>query len=243
MEWREEGIVLGVRRQGETSAVAEIMTRDRGRHLGLVRGGRSRKLQPVLQPGNQVEATWRARLDEHLGFMTVEPVQLRAAHLMESAIGLHGIQLLAAHIRLLPERDPHPRLYDAIQTIVSHLATPLLAGALILRFEVMLLEDLGFGLDLECCAASGRRDDLVYVSPKAGRAVSREAGEPWKDRLLPLPGFLIGAHETLSGDSLVDGFRMTRFFLARHVWEPRAIDEPVSRNGTLGAIERGLLVG
>ena len=243
MEWREEGIVLGVRRQGETSAVAEIMTRDRGRHLGLVRGGRSRKLQPVLQPGNQVEATWRARLDEHLGFMTVEPVQLRAAHLMESAIGLHGIQLLAAHIRLLPERDPHPRLYDAIQTIVSHLATPLLAGALILRFEVMLLEDLGFGLDLECCAASGRRDDLVYVSPKSGRAVSREAGEPWKDRLLPLPGFLIGADETLSGDSLADGFRMTRFFLARHVWEPRAIDEPVSRNGTLGAIERGLLVG
>ncbi|WP_062222616.1 DNA repair protein RecO [Aureimonas sp. D3] len=240
MEWREEGIVLGVRRQGETSAVAEIMTRDRGRHLGLVRGGRSRKLQPVLQPGNQVEATWRARLDEHLGFMTVEPVQLRAAHLMESAIGLHGIQLLAAHIRLLPERDPHPRLYDAIQTIVSHLGAPLLAGALMLRFEVMLLEDLGFGLDLEQCAASGRRDDLVYVSPKSGRAVSREAGEPWKDRLLPLPGFLVGADETLDGDGLIEGFRMTRFFLARHVWEPRAIDEPVSRNGTLGAIERGL---
>ena len=240
MEWREEGIVLGVRRQGETSAVAEIMTRARGRHLGLVRGGRSRKLQPVLQPGNQVEATWRARLDEHLGFMTVEPVQLRAAHLMESAIGLHGIQLLAAHIRLLPERDAHPRLYDAIQTIVAHLEEPLLAGALILRFEVMLLEDLGFGLDLETCAASGRRDDLVYVSPKSGRAVSREAGEPWKDRLLPLPGFLVGADETLDGDSLIQGFRMTRFFLARHVWEPRAIDEPVSRNG---AIERGLAAG
>ena len=163
MEWREEGIVLGVRRQGETSAVAEVMTRERGRHLGLVRGGRSRRLQPVLQPGNQVEATWRARLDEHLGFMTVEPVQLRAARLMESAVGLHGIQLLAAHIRLLPERDPHPRLYDAIQTIVAHLEEPLLAGALILRVEVMLLEDLGFGLGLDTCAASGRRDDLVYV--------------------------------------------------------------------------------
>ncbi len=239
MEWREEGIVLGVRRQGETSAVAEVMTRERGRHLGLVRGGRSRRLQPVLQPGNQVEATWRARLDEHLGFMTVEPVQLRAARLMESAVGLHGIQLLAAHIRLLPERDPHPRLYDAIQTIVAHLEEPLLAGALILRFEVMLLEDLGFGLDLETCAASGRRDDLVYVSPKSGRAVSREAGEPWKDRLLPLPGFLAGGADAPDATGLTQGFRMTRFFLARHVWEPRALEEPVSRSGALGAIGRG----
>ncbi|WP_427022942.1 DNA repair protein RecO [Aureimonas ureilytica] len=239
MEWREEGIVLGVRRQGETSAVAEVMTRERGRHLGLVRGGRSRRLQPVLQPGNQVEATWRARLDEHLGFMTVEPVQLRAARLMESAVGLHGIQLLAAHIRLLPERDPHPRLYDAIQTIVAHLEEPLLAGALILRFEVMLLEDLGFGLDLETCAASGRRDDLVYVSPKSGRAVSREAGEPWKDRLLPLPPFLAGEAEAPSAATLHQGFRMTRFFLARHVWEPRALEEPVSRGGALAAIGKG----
>ncbi|WP_062115951.1 DNA repair protein RecO [Aureimonas sp. AU40] len=239
MEWREEGIVLGVRRHGETSAVAEVMTRERGRHLGLVRGGRSRKLQPVLQPGNQIEATWRARLDEHLGFMTIEPVLLRAARLMESAVGLHGIQLLAAHIRLLPERDPHPRLYDAIQTIVAHLENPLLAGALILRFEVMLLEDLGFGLDLETCAASGRRDELVYVSPKSGRAVSREAGEPWKDRLLPLPAFLAGEAEAPDRTGLAQGFRMTRFFLARHVWEPRALEEPTSRTGALGAIERG----
>ena len=238
MEWREEGIVLGVRRHGETSAVAEVMTRERGRHMGLVRGGRSRRLQPVLQPGNQIEATWRARLDEHLGFMTIEPVHLRAAQLMESAIGLHGIQLLAAHVRLLPERDPHPRLYDAIQAIVSHLGEPVVAGALILRFEVMLLEELGFGLDLETCAASGRRDDLVYVSPKSGRAVSREAGEPWKHKLLPLPAFLSGKAEMPDLPSVREGFRMTGFFLARHVWEPRAIAEPTSRSGALGAIDR-----
>ena len=238
MEWREEGIVLGVRRHGETSAVAEIMTRDRGRHLGLVRGGRSRRLQPVLQPGNQVDATWRARLDEHLGFMTIEPVALRAARLMEGAVGLHGIQLLAAHIRLLPERDPHARLYDAIQTIVAHLDDATLAGSLILRFEVMLLEELGFGLDLERCAASGQKDELIYVSPKTGRAVSREAGEPWKDRLLPLPAFLAEEGEEPNAATLRDGFRMTGFFLARHVWEPRAIEEPVSRAGTLSAIAR-----
>ncbi len=157
MEWREEGIVLGVRRQGETSVVAEVMTRSRGRHLGLVRGGRSRRLQPVLQPGNTVDATWRARLDEHLGFMTVEPVTLRAARLMESAVGLYGIQLLAAHLRLLPERDAHPRLFDTLALIVEHLDDPVAAGSLILRFEIALLEELGFGLDLETCAATGGR--------------------------------------------------------------------------------------
>jgi len=238
MEWREEGIVLGVRRQGETSAVVEIMTRERGRHLGLVRGGRSRKLQPVLQPGNQVEANWRARLDEHLGFMTVEPLALRAAKLMETAIGLHGIQLLAAHVRLLPERDAHPRLYDALQTIVEHLEDPIAAGVMILRFEVALLEELGFGLDLETCAATGAREDLVYVSPKSGRAVSRAAGEPWKDRLLPLPGFLTEGLTRPDAAHLAAGFRMTGFFLARHVWEPRAVEPPPSRAGALNEIAR-----
>ncbi|MBB3934553.1 DNA repair protein RecO [Aureimonas phyllosphaerae] len=237
MEWREEGIVLGVRRQGETSVVAEVMTRSRGRHLGLVRGGRSRRLQPVLQPGNTVDATWRARLDEHLGFMTVEPVHLRAARLMESAVGLYGIQLLAAHLRLLPERDAHPRLFDTLALIVEHLDDPVAAGSLILRFEIALLEELGFGLDLETCAATGGRDDLVYVSPKSGRAVSRDAGEPWRDRLLPLPAFLKGDVSPASAD-VAEGFRMTGFFLARHVWEPRAIKEPDARVGTLGVIAR-----
>ncbi|WP_182085644.1 DNA repair protein RecO [Aureimonas sp. ME7] len=238
MEWREQGIVLGVRRQGETSVVAEVMTRARGRHLGLVRGGRSRRLQPVLQPGNTVEATWRARLDEHLGFMTVEPVELRAAQLMGSAVGLYGIQLLAAHLRLLPERDAHPRLFDALELIVGHLHDPLSAGALILRFEIALLEELGFGLDLETCAATGGREALVYVSPKSGRAVSREAGEPWKDRLLPLPAFLHDAAAPTDLAEIGAGFRMTRFFLARHVWEPRGLPEPEARLGTLGVINR-----
>lgn len=238
MEWREEGIVLGVRRQGETSVVAEVMTRSRGRHLGLIRGGRSRRLQPVLQPGNTIDVTWRARLDEHLGFMTVEPVALRAARLMENAVGLYGIQLLAAHLRLLPERDAHPRLFDTLALIVEHLDDPVAAGALILRFEIALLEELGFGLDLETCAASGAREDLVYVSPKSGRAVSREAGEPWRDKLLPLPAFLKGGEAAPGSTDVADGFRMTGFFLARHVWEPRALKEPDARLGTLGVIAR-----
>lgn len=238
MEWREEGIVLGVRRHGETSAMVELVTRDRGRQLGIVRGGRSRKQQPVLQPGNQVEVTCRARLDEHMGTMTLEPVELRAARLMESPVGLHGIQLLAAYIRLLPERDPHPRLYDGLKIIVGHFDEPLAAGEMVLRFEIALLEELGFGLDLETCVATGSRDNLVYVSPRSGRAVSAEAGAPWHDRMLALPAFLAAADARADGAMLAEGFRMTRHFLARHVWSPRGIDEPAARDGMLAAIAR-----
>ena len=238
MEWREDAIVLGVRRHGETSVIAEVMTRERGRHLGLVRGGRSRKQQPMLQPGNSVAIHWRARLDEHMGTFLIEPLELRAARLMENGIGLNGVQLVAAHLRLLAERDPHARLYDGLVVIVDHLDEPDKAAELMLRFEIALLEELGFGLDLERCAATGRRDDLVYVSPKTGRAVSRDAGEPWRDKLLPLPAFLIESDTACDPQSLVDGFRMTGYFLSRHVFEPRGLAEPLSRAGFLAAIEK-----
>ncbi|NDV86643.1 DNA repair protein RecO [Aurantimonas aggregata] len=238
MEWREEAIVLGVKRHGETSVIAEVMTRERGRHLGLVRGGRSRKQQPVLQPGNSVEVHWRARLDEHMGTFILEPVELRAARLMEDGVGLNGIQLVAAHLRLLAERDPHPRLYDGLMVIVDHLDTPDKAAELMLRFEIALLEELGFGLDLERCAATGRRDDLAYVSPKTGRAVSREAGAPWHDKLLPLPAFLNTEGTNADAASLADAYRMTGYFLARHVFEPRGIAEPASRGSFLAAVDK-----
>ncbi|MCW4113917.1 DNA repair protein RecO [Aurantimonas sp. MSK8Z-1] len=240
MEWREEAIILGVKRHGETSVIAEVMTRERGRHLGIVRGGRSRRQQPVLQPGNQVEVTWRARLHEHMGAFTLEPLAFRAARLMETALGLNGVQLLAAHLRLLPERDPHPRLYDGLGVILDHLDGKAGAAELILRFEIALLEELGYGLDLERCAATGRREELVYVSPKTGRAVSREAGAPWADKLLPLPGFLT-PQPACDADpaALAAGFRLTGYFLARHVWEPRGIPEPDARFGVLAALARG----
>ncbi|UIJ70560.1 DNA repair protein RecO [Aurantimonas sp. HBX-1] len=238
MEWREEAIVLGVKRHGETSVIAEVMTRERGRHLGLVRGGRSRKQQPVLQPGNSVEVHWRARLDEHMGTFVLEPVELRAARLMEDGVGLNGIQLVAAHLRLLAERDPHPRLYDGLMVIVDHLDTPDKAAELMLRFEIALLEELGFGLDLERCAATGRRDDLAYVSPKTGRAVSREAGAPWHDKLLPLPAFLSSQDTGADAASLAEAYRMTGYFLARHVFEPRGIAEPTSRGSFLAAVDK-----
>lgn len=238
MEWREEAIVLGVRRHGETSVIAEVMTRSRGRHLGIVRGGRSRRQQPVLQPGNSVEAHWRARLDEHMGTFVLEPLTLRAASLIESAAALNAVQLAAAHLRLLPERDPHPRLYDGLAVLIEHLAEPQAAAALMLRFEIALLEELGFGLDLTQCAATGQTHDLTYVSPRTGRAVSREAGAPWAEKLLPLPAFLAAEGGEEGAEELREAFRLTGYFLARNVFGPRGIKEPEARHGLLAALEK-----
>lgn len=241
MQWQDQAIILGVRRQGETSVIAEIMTRARGRHLGLVRGGRSRTMQPVLQPGNEVDVTWRARLDEHLGAFQIEPVQLRAARLMETATAVYGVQAMGALLRLLPERDPHPHLYDALNVILDNLHDPADAGELFVRFELAVLNDLGFGLDLLQCAATGARSDLVYVSPKSGRAVSREAGEPWADKMLTLPGFLTaGAAKAANPESLSDAFKLTGYFLTRHVYEPRGIDISSARNGFVEAALKAL---
>jgi DNA repair protein RecO (recombination protein O) len=238
MEWTDEGIILGARRHGETSAIVELMTPARGRHLGLVRGGVSRRIKPYLQPGNSVRATWRARLDEHLGNYTIEGTALRADRMMASATASYGMQTIAALLRLLPERDPHLMLYDALKLIVDHLDEPSIAAPLLVRFELQLLAELGFGLDLGECAATGEAEDLVYVSPKSGRAVSRAAGEPWKTQLLVLPGFLNGNGGLTSAEDLVAGFALTEFFLLRRVFEPRGVPMPESRVAFLSAIAR-----
>ncbi|HMQ57152.1 MAG TPA: DNA repair protein RecO [Rhizobiaceae bacterium] len=241
MQWSDSGIIIGTRRHGESSLIVELMTRGHGRHLGIVRGGRSRRMQPVLQPGNHVEATWRARLDEHLGMWAIEPVSLKAADLLAGPVGVFGIQMLAAHLRLLPERDPHAALYEALGVLIDHLDNPALAGPLMVRFEMNLLDELGFGLDLSKCAATGRRDDLVYVSPKSGRAVSREAGAPWRDKLLALPDFLTRrAGREAGADAIADAFRLTAHFLARDVWMPRGVAEPAARSGFVAAVLRAI---
>lgn len=239
MEWRDEGIILGTRRHGETSAILEVMTRAHGRHLGIVRGGRSRKQQPVLQAGNRVDVVWRARLDEHLGTFQVEAMDLNAARLFDSACAIFGLQTLAGHLRLLPERDPHQRLYEALGIIIDHLDDPRAAGELVVRFEIMMLDELGFGLDLTECVATGARTDLAYVSPKSGRAVSRGAGDPWRDKMLALPAFLLEETETqVDANGIDDAFRLTGFFFARHVYEPRGHDAPEARAAFLGALRR-----
>lgn len=229
MEWRDEGIILGLRRHGETSAIVELFTPRHGRHLGLVRGGRSRRLQVVLQPGNSIRATWRARLDEHLGTYSIEPDISRAAELMESQAALFGFATLAGHLRLLPERDPHPALYVRLLEALPVLSDPRTGAREIVRFELTLLADLGFGLDLTECASTGARQELVYVSPKSGRAVSREAGEPYADRMLKLPDFLRLDDAEASVEDVTAGFALTGYFLARHVFDPRRVAMPPER--------------
>lgn len=241
MEWRDEGIIIGVRRHGETSAIVEAMTRGHGRHLGLVRGGRSRKMQPMLQPGNRVDLIWRARLDEHLGTFQAEPVELNAARLFDTATAVYGLQTLAAHLRLLPERDPHPALYETLALVLSHLEDAPSAGELVVRFELLLLDELGFGLDLSRCAATGVRENLVYVSPKSGRAVCAEAGRPWHDQMLPLPGFLDRASGRGADTTAFEqAFRLTGFFFDRHVYEPRGLTPPEARAGFVAALRRAM---
>lgn len=235
MQWIDDGIVLGTRAHGEASVILELFTRDHGRHLGLVRGGRSRRSQPVLQPGNGVHATWHARLDEHLGNFAVEPVQSRAARLMEGRAGVAGITHLAALARLMPERDPHPGLYEALAVIADALPDGELAAPLVVRFELEVLQELGFGLDLSECAATGATTDLAYVSPKSARAVSAGAGEPWRDKLLVLPAFLSGP-APVTQDDILAGFRLTGYFLSRHVFEPRGLAMPDARAAFIRAL-------
>jgi DNA repair protein RecO (recombination protein O) len=239
MQWSDDGIVLGVRRHGEANAILELMTRAHGRHLGLVRGGAGSRLRPVLQPGNRISATWRARLDEHLGHYVVEGLDARAASFLPVSHALYGMTHLAALCRLLPERDPHPQIHAALDDVLEGLLDPRHAGARVVRFELQLLAELGFGLDLATCAASGTDQDLAYVSPKSGRAVSRQAGEPWKDKLLVLPAFLC---ETLAPDpspqEVVDGFALTGFFLVRHVLEPRGLGLADARASFIAALQR-----
>jgi DNA repair protein RecO (recombination protein O) len=243
VEWTDIGLVLGARRHGETSAVVELMTREHGRHLGLVRGGAGVRLKPVLQTGNLVSATWRARIDENLGYYVVEAMDLRAAAYLSAPHALYGLHHLAALCRLLPERDPHPPVFDLMAHTTAGLDVPLPAAALVAYFELQLLAELGFGLDLTSCVATGTTADLVYVSPRSGRAVSRQAGEPWHDKLLALPAFLLPAFPDTGGDEgalpspgdLRNAFALTGFFLARRVYDPRGEPLPAARHHFIAA--------
>ena len=241
MEWTDTGIVLGTRRHGEANAILELMTRQHGRHLGLVRRGAGTRLRPVLQPGNLVSATWRARLDEHLGYFTVEGLELRAAAYLPAAHAVYGATHLAALCRLLPERDPHEAVFEALDTALGRLGNPAEVAVLVARFELQLLAELGFGLDLSVCAATGGLLDLVYVSPKSGRAVSRTAGEPWRDRLLSLPAFL-GEDDAPppSPDDLAAAFALTGFFLDRHLYAPHGGALPDARAAFITAVTRAM---
>jgi DNA repair protein RecO (recombination protein O) len=241
MEWTDEGIILGTRRHGESSAIVELLTRSHGRHLGLVRGGAGTRMRPLLQPGNSVSAVWRARLDEHLGYYAIEGTRLRAATMLACPHAAYGITHLASLARLLPERAPHDGIYEQLEAILDDFDEPVVAATRVVRFEMTMLDELGFGLDLSSCAATGTQADLVYVSPKSGCAVSRGAGEPWRERLLPLPSFLRAGQEDSGVDSeqdLMEGFRLTGLFLLRNVLEPRGQGHSDARDGFIAAVAR-----
>jgi DNA repair protein RecO (recombination protein O) len=239
MNWSDEGVILSVRPHGETAAVVEILTRSHGRHLGLVHGGRSRKARPVLQTGNHVDVSWKARLADHLGHMSVELIRGYAAGAMDEPAALAGLTSLAALARLLPERDPHPNLYEVTLFVLAYLDDASVWPALMARWELALLDELGVGLDLTQCAATGVNDDLVYVSPRTGRAVSASAGEPYRDRLLALPPFLLPRRKApLAAGDVGSAFALTGHFLEARVLRPRGEEMPEGRARFLAALQR-----
>ena len=234
MEWTDEAVILSVRAHGETAAIVELLTRGHGRHSGLVHGGRSRKARPVLQMGNHVSATWKARLSEHLGHMNVELQRGYAAQSMDDPAALTALTSLCALSRLLPEHDPHPNLYEITLFVLGFLDDAAVWPALYVRWELALLDELGFGLDLSSCAATGTTEDLAYVSPKSGRAVAREAGRPYENKLLILPQFLTtsrptGANALITPGDIDAGLTLTHHFFASRVLGPRDIAMPDTR--------------
>ena len=192
MEWTDEGVLLSMRLHGESSAIVEMFTAAHGRHLGVVRGGASRRMAAMLQPGSQLALRWRARLDDHLGVFTVEPLAARAG-IMADALALAGLNSICALLHVaLPEREAHLPLWRTTMVLLARLEARLDWVPDYLRWEMLLLDELGFGLDLATCAVTGSREDLAYVSPKSGRAVSRGGAGDWAARLLPLPPVLLG---------------------------------------------------
>jgi DNA repair protein RecO (recombination protein O) len=232
MQWSDDAIVLSARKYGEGGAVVHVLTPEHGRHAGLVRGGTGRRQRGNLQVGNQVRVSWRGRLDEHLGSFTVELTAARAAAWLDDAGRLGALTAAAAVVGAgLPERESHPEIYTDFCDLMGALdRDPAWARAYV-RWELALLADLGFGLDLGHCASTGSTEDLIYVSPRSGRAVSAEAGLPYKDKLLILPDFLRDETGDATADpaALVAGLKLTGHFLSHHVLEPHGGRLPPAR--------------
>lgn len=216
MDWSDEGIVLSARKHGESAAIVTLLTRMNGRYSGLVHGGSGSRARGVYQTGNLVSADWRARLSEHLGTMSCELLRPYAAALMTERLPLLALISAAALVeRLLPEREPHSETFERFQSLIESLGDGPAWVETYVHWERALLDDLGYGLDLSACAATGMTDDLIYVSPRTGCAVSASAGAPYSDKLLKLPGFLNGSAGSATRDDVQDGLRITGHFLAR----------------------------
>ncbi len=230
MQWAADGYILSVRPHGETSSIINVLTKEKGRHAGIVRGGRSRRMRPVLQPGNQVTVNWNARLSEHLGVFTVEALDARAAILMQDRASLAGLNAISALcMQALPEREPHQNLYEVFEILMGQLHNIDVWPALYVRFEMALLQALGYGLDLSECAATGTIENLTHVSPRSGRAVCASEAETYLDKLLALPPFLRGLNKVEDGD-ILDGLSLSGTFLKTRVFHTHNRDIPEARS-------------
>ena len=228
MQWEDEAILLSARRHGEGALVLQVFTSEHGRHGGLVRGGASRKNKATFQPGNRLAITWRARLPDQLGNFTAELITPNAALILDQAPRLAALTSSCALIeRALPDRDPHPDLYNLLCQLIATLTTSGAWAEDYVRFELALLADLGFGLDLSdgSDADSESGPDLVYVSPRTGKAVTRETAKGYEDRLLPLPGFLLAEGKPDDVSEILAGLTLAGYFLERHLFA--ALDRPV----------------
>ena len=239
MDWRDEGILLSVRRHGETSAIVGALTAEHGRHAGLVRGGATRNKASMLQPGAQLSLEWRARMESPLGTYSVDLVRGRSGRILPDKMALGGLNAISAMlVTLLPEREPVPELYAATVALADALGSEPRWPVLYAHWELTLLSTLGFGLDLASCAATGVHGDLFYVSPKTGRAVCREAAAPYADRMLPLPQFLIGRSQASIGD-VREALRLTGFFFENWVRPAFELDTlPTPRERLLTLLDR-----
>jgi DNA repair protein RecO (recombination protein O) len=238
MFWTDEGVLLAARRHGESSALVSVFTARHGRHAGLVRGGFGRRARPVYQQGNLLQITWRARLSEQLGALTGELKVPLAARLMAHPERLAGLAAACALLQTtLPERDPHPALYAELQGLLEQLVEGPSWPEGYVRFELALLAELGFGLDLARCAVTGTSEDLVYVSPASGRAVSRGGAGVYADRLLALPPFLLG-RAPADAAQLTAGLRLTGAFLRRHLFDASERAMPEARDRLLARLAR-----
>lgn len=234
MEWSDDAVVLSARKHGESSLIVSLLTQHHGRHSGLVRGGSSRRNRGLFEPGNFVRAQWRARLPEHLGTFTCELTEAIAAELLMDRLKLAGLSAVCAIAdTAVPEREPQGSLYQGLVVLLRSFEDDRYWPTIYVRWELGLLQELGFSLDFTCCASTGQKNNLKYVSPKSGRAVSDEAGEPYKDVLLPLPGFLLENDRYASGEEIRQALKLTGYFLNRHAYAPTSSQLPEARNRLL----------
>lgn len=242
MQWVDEALILDIGKYAEHAAIVHVFSREHGRYSGISKAALSSRNRASYQPGNLVQAVWKARLAEHMGTVSCELVQSLAAYVMQDALRLSAITSVCALVKLcLPERDPHPGLYDTVRMLALQIAHDDDADWLVAyaRFELLLLQECGVGLDLGECAATGRQDDLCYVSPKSGRAVSREAGEPYKERMLPLPAFLILPDASAGKGEVMDSLRLTGHFLVHGWGEAHHQQIPASRDRFMAILQKG----